>query len=374
MARSCAESTSAHDLFDRVAYDIHRLVPHDGATWFGSDPVTLLVTSPARVEGFEGNSCAPFWHREFHEHDVSLFADLARTPESTAALRIAMDGNPARSARYQDFMRPHGYDDELRGALRLGDTTWGFFGLYRRHGSRHFDADDLDVMRAAGPVIAKHLRSYVQSENPWLGVVLQPGLAMLSVDGRVLSANAQALQWLRELHIVDGDARPDHDLAELGLATTSHEWEVQVGTPLWALLSRAKAVANDLDRRPARLRVRDRNGRWLLLHATSMTPLCGQESDTVAVVIEPASRSEIAPIVVEALSLTSREREVLGALSAGRSTSEIAAGLFLSPHTVRDHIKMIFEKAGVNSRAELTAKLFADHYLDPMYGGLAHAD
>jgi hypothetical protein len=36
---------------------------------------------------------------------------------------------------------------------------------------------------------------------------------------------------------------------------------------------------------------------------------------------------------------------------------------------VRDYIKAIFEKAGVSSRGELVAKLFAEHYargrLDP---------
>ena len=75
--------------------------------------------------------------------------------------------------------------------------------------------------------------------------------------------------------------------------------------------------------------------------------------------IEPAKSSELAPIIIEAYSLTRRERDVVGARRhAGDSTSEIAAALFLSPHTVRDHIKTVFEKVGVSSRAELVAKLY----------------
>jgi DNA-binding CsgD family transcriptional regulator len=36
--------------------------------------------------------------------------------------------------------------------------------------------------------------------------------------------------------------------------------------------------------------------------------------------------------------------------------------LFVSPHTVRSHIKTVFGKVGVSSRGELVAKLFAEHY------------
>jgi hypothetical protein len=43
--------------------------------------------------------------------------------------------------------------------------------------------------------------------------------------------------------------------------------------------------------------------------------------------------------------------------------------LHLSAHTVRDHVKAVFDKVGVSSRGELVAKLFAEHYaplhLDP---------
>ena len=52
-------------------------------------------------------------------------------------------------------------------------------------------------------------------------------------------------------------------------------------------------------------------------------------------------------------------------IARGMGTSEIAGELFLSPHTVRDHVKAIFEKVGVRSRGELVATVFADHYAQP---------
>ena len=95
---------------------------------------------------------------------------------------------------------------------------------------------------------------------------------------------------------------------------------------------------------------------------------------SVAVVIEAAKSAEIAPIIIEAYSLTSRERDVLGAIARGSSTAEIAAELFLSPHTVRDYIKTVFDKLGVSSRGELVARLFAEHYSDPLHASMVHAD
>jgi DNA-binding CsgD family transcriptional regulator len=44
-------------------------------------------------------------------------------------------------------------------------------------------------------------------------------------------------------------------------------------------------------------------------------------------------------------------------LLRGTATQDIAASLHISPHTVRDHVKAIFAKLGVSSRAELAALL-----------------
>ena len=39
---------------------------------------------------------------------------------------------------------------------------------------------------------------------------------------------------------------------------------------------------------------------------------------------------------------------------------------------MRDHIKAIFDKAGVNSRGELVGKLFSEHLLESMTENIAH--
>jgi DNA-binding NarL/FixJ family response regulator len=61
---------------------------------------------------------------------------------------------------------------------------------------------------------------------------------------------------------------------------------------------------------------------------------------------KPASSEEAFP------ELTSREREILDLIARGHTNAKIAARLFVSPNTVRNHISHIFAKLQVADRAQ----------------------
>lgn len=53
--------------------------------------------------------------------------------------------------------------------------------------------------------------------------------------------------------------------------------------------------------------------------------------------------------------LTAREQEVLRLVAAGLSNKQIAARLYLSPHTVKAHLRSILDKLHLHSRTEAAA-------------------
>jgi len=67
----------------------------------------------------------------------------------------------------------------------------------------------------------------------------------------------------------------------------------------------------------------------------------------------PSSSAGLRPV---RSMLTSREWEVFDLLCERKTTDAIADELFLSPETVRSHVKAIFRKLGVNSREEAVAR------------------
>jgi DNA-binding NarL/FixJ family response regulator len=67
----------------------------------------------------------------------------------------------------------------------------------------------------------------------------------------------------------------------------------------------------------------------------------------------------------ETVHLTTREEEVLVSLSRGYSNKEIADRLHMSVDTVRSHLKHIYEKMHVRSRAEAVARYMASKPVAP---------
>jgi DNA-binding CsgD family transcriptional regulator len=56
-----------------------------------------------------------------------------------------------------------------------------------------------------------------------------------------------------------------------------------------------------------------------------------------------------------ACRLSHRERAILSELAQGHATEQIAHELFLSPHTVRSHVKAAMRKLGARTRAHAVA-------------------
>jgi DNA-binding CsgD family transcriptional regulator len=90
---------------------------------------------------------------------------------------------------------------------------------------------------------------------------------------------------------------------------------------------------------------------WLTLRASRVSP-----GNMIAVAIERSTPAERLDVFSRAFGLSPRERELLSHLTEGHDTREVATLMFLSPHTVQDHLKSIFAKTGTRSRPTLLSR------------------
>jgi DNA-binding CsgD family transcriptional regulator len=68
-----------------------------------------------------------------------------------------------------------------------------------------------------------------------------------------------------------------------------------------------------------------------------------------------------ADAIREQFGLSAQEARIARMLAEGRSNAEIAAGLFISPHTARNHTRHVLEKLRVRSRAQVGGRLRSSH-------------
>jgi DNA-binding CsgD family transcriptional regulator len=79
----------------------------------------------------------------------------------------------------------------------------------------------------------------------------------------------------------------------------------------------------------------------------------------VAIVIEPAARTELTSIILDAHGLTPAQSRVAALVLQGRSTRQIVNELAISANTVQEHLHAVFDKFGIGSRRELVAALLS---------------
>jgi DNA-binding CsgD family transcriptional regulator len=350
-----AQRLPTQRLVERVAEELQAAMPVDALVVAATDPDTMLGLGAGVVHGMPAKVCAPFWEYEFEVPDFNKFSDLARSRRQVADLHVATGGRPSRSARWRQLRTLMDADAELRATFNAGGRGWGLLHLTRAGTAHGFGDEEIAFVETIAPIVGRALRLSLISHPAQSPAGRGPGMAIVDLDNRLLSATPEAVAWFDELESCYRLQDP-----VLGIAVPN---EITV-----AVQNARAAAPGGVAAAATRTRARTRSGIWLLIHASCLHGADATPTHA-AVVIEPAKASEIAPLIVDAYELTPREVEVTRALARGLTTTEIAGELHLSRYTVQDHLKSVYEKTGVSSRGELVAKMFADHYHD----GLADA-
>lgn len=265
---------------------------------------------------------------EYSPTEPHTFAALARQRRATAALSELDRRDRDRSLRYTTVWQPLGVEREVRVLFWADADCWGAAGLVRA--GRDFTDREIDFLGVLGPVLGTATRLAVRAEAGVLGSG-RPAIVVLDDAGRLISATASARDWRDRVDAI----APGRFLTMMRVLV--------VGT--------TSSTTGEFDGL-----LRDGEGRWASVQASLLR---GDEHPQVAVSIQPADGERLLGLMLAAYALSPREREVCHSILGGLSTAEIAERLFISVHTVQDHLKSVFAKVGVRSRIELVARLHA---------------
>lgn len=347
LARLARRGLGTREFSLAAARALRPSVPFDGVCLVTVDPATLLPTGEVVDNGLPAAATERLTEIEVLETDFLKFSDLSRSRRHAGGLSEATHGDLDRSLRHRELKGPHGFGDELRVAL-VGDAgTWGGLTLLREAGRSPFTPADARLLGSLAAEFADGVRRAVWPTSPDGGPRRREegdagaGVLVLARDNSIDGADAAARTWLADL----GDGtRPGGGLPHV-VAAVAHRARSSAGDPGRGSAARARALTP--------------SGRRLLVEGSVLDD---GPAGRVAVRLEPVRAPELAPLIADAYGLSDRERAVTELVARGHPTGEIADRLHMSPYTVQDHLKAIFDKVGVASRGRLVARLFFDHY------------
>jgi DNA-binding CsgD family transcriptional regulator len=310
---------------------VRRVVPFDATCWATVDPRSGVFTGSVTLQFDPSPELeARFAQIEAAADDVNAFRGLVATNRSVARLSDTDHDTLRASRRLAEIYRPLGFARELRAVFTADDRWWGLAELLRASGSPDFSARETAFMGSVDGVIADALRAAVLLQRQDRRDDGASSVVVVDSSGTVLAATADAERRLASLSRA---ARADAALVVRSVV--------------------AAVVHQGVER--AKARVRDPDGAWFMITASPLRTASG--ADQIAVTLGPAPGADLTDLLLSAHALSGREQEICRHVLDGKSTADIAAALFISAHTVQDHLKSIFAKTGIRSRRELVAHL-----------------
>ena len=334
ITRICAEHDDARSLRLALIDEIRHVAAFDAYAWLLTDPETEVGCAP--IADVPWLAELPRQIRLKYLTSANRWTDLDQPVAALAATARRED-----SLVWRDFLAGHGVNDVASLVFRDRFGCWAFMELWRiESGERFTDAETTRLTRFAEPITAAIRRCQARafdvaaSGDDWSGAVV----LVLSPNLEVRAQTPDTDRFLRALVPTDADRPP-------------------VPAGAYNVAAQLLAVEAAIDDHPPTARVHLDAGRWLTFRAARIgDAVAPVDQQDIAVTIESTAPAERLTLYARACGLSPRESELLEHLATGADTRQIAALMFLSEHTVQDHLKSVFAKAGVRNRRTLLTR------------------
>lgn len=214
----------------------------------------------------------------------------------------------------QKVFEPLEIGDQLRVVLYDGQRFLGWLGLMRRGADEYFRKDEQELLRSATASIKSAIMAAEQCETS----IIEEGIfAVMTPDGNLEHASPAFARWQNS----DRRAHLKRCIRQMDGGAESVDRDIYAGSRV------------------------------------CITRLDSAHTIRYLVNVQRAPTMTIGP----AHWLTDRQREIAEYAVTGATTPQIADKLDLSPQTVKTHMKNIFRRLDINSRAELANRFAGNH-------------
>jgi DNA-binding CsgD family transcriptional regulator len=333
----CEAELDAHELRAQVLREIRQVVGFDGYAWLLTDPSTWVGIAPLADVS---------WLSELQRHirlkyatPLNRWTDLGGT--HVALLHDSTGGDLSRSLLWRELLHGHGVGDVASVVLPDQHGCWGFLELFRDTASGSFSpAEAAYLAHLVAPLTAALRRSQARCFTTRTGqerTHAGPVVLLLSPELHVLGQTPHTQDYLRTLLPPSGNRQP-------------------IPASAYNVAAQLLALEAGVDNHPATARVHLADGVWMTLRAARISGPQQPDLHNIAVTIEESSPVERLDLFARAFALSARETQLLEHLATGSDTKALAEQLFLSQHTVQDHLKSIFAKTETRTRPGLLSR------------------
>jgi DNA-binding CsgD family transcriptional regulator len=328
VTRVCRAHDDARSLRLALLDELRAAIGFDAYAWLLADPETEVGSAP-----LADVPCLPELPRLIRLKYLTTINRWTRL-EGAVGLLTSPEDQREQSLVWRELLSAYDVNDVASVVFRNRHGCWGFLDLWRTGPRSVFTEGDAALLAAIAEPVTEalrrcHARTFDTPTAPENRV--GPAVLVLSPELDVRAQTLETGEYLRVLVPPDVDRRP-------------------IPAGAYNVAAQLLATEAGVDDHPPSARVHLTGGVWLTLRAARI-------GEDIAVTIEHTSPTDRAALLVRASGLSAREAELLGHLVAGADTRRIAQTMFLSEHTVQDHLKSIFAKTGARNRRTLLARL-----------------
>ncbi|KGA98649.1 hypothetical protein AJ85_06425 [Alkalihalobacillus alcalophilus ATCC 27647 = CGMCC 1.3604] len=273
--------------------------------------------------------------RDYHHLDYLHPNNQGQLLKNKIALRLE-DIIPLeryrKSTYYKEFMKKYNYYHEMVVSFYFKQRLVGVLGVTREEAEEGFSENDCHRFKALAPIIANFLCIEKEQEEERYERKVFEDFTNKSEAGLILLNKNYSIQYMNNAA---------WDIFRMTTRNNDLNGFLQklLNKDIHSVIGSSKLYTSALDSYSVRLVSQFDNS---LSHI-----------DRFAIIIEKESSHDCDTNKNLVLHLTSREREVTYFLCKGYRYEEIAKELYISINTVKKHIKNIYQKTNVNSRASL---------------------